>query len=120
MRLEKKKDEEIAARKGMTGKTILTFIWLIISTVVAYGFINYLIDIGILSYSMFYSVGLPRLIPEWVITIVLVLVVVVLIQIFLFFGFVIVSPEGRRKTGTPTAYSRKNNSFDQFDNGRRD
>ncbi len=118
MRLEKKKDEEIAARKGMTGKTIIAFIWLAISAVMAYFFVDYLFASGILSHGTFYGAGIPRSIPDWVITGVLVLLVVAFMQTFLLFGFILASPEGRRKTGDPTLYSRSSNQFDEFDGGR--
>lgn len=117
MRLEKKKDDELAARKGMTGKTIITFIWLAISGVFAFFLIKYMFDTDILRYSTFYNIGIPTWIPQWVIMGALVFLVVAVMQTFLLFGFMLASPEGRRRTGDPTAYSRSGESNDQIGRG---
>lgn len=115
MRLERKREEEIAKRQGMAGKTIIQFIWLLISFVVAYFVVKFVIDAGYISYNMIYSVGIPRSIPPIVIMLVLMFVVVVAMQFFLFFGFMLANPEGRRRTGNPTLQSR---SEDPYDYGR--
>ena len=113
MRLEKKKDEEIAARQGMTGKTIIAFIWLAITAVAAYFLVTYMIDTNVLKYSTFYSMGLPRQVPEWVIMAALVLAVVAFMQTFLMFGFIFASPEGRRRTGDASLYSHSKNPYEE-------
>jgi uncharacterized membrane protein len=115
MRLERKREEEVAKRKGMTGKTIIQFIWLLISFVIAYFVVKFIFDAGYISYNMFYGVGIPRSIPPIVIMIVLMFVVVVAMQFFLFIGFIMANPEGRRRTGDPTLQSR---SEDPYDYGR--
>lgn len=112
MRLEKKKDEEIAARKGMTGKTIVAFIWLAISAVAAYFLVNYIFDTGALRYSTFYNMGLPEQIPNWVIMAVMVLIVVAFMQSVLIFGYMLGSPEGRRRTGDASLYSHSSDPYD--------
>lgn len=112
MRLEKKKDEEIAARKGMTGKTIIAFIWLSISAVVAYFLVKYMFDTSVLRYSAFYNMGLPKQIPNWVIMATMVLFVVAIMQAFLMFGFIFASPEGRRRTGDASLYSHSKDPYD--------
>ena len=112
MRLEKKKDEEIAARKGMTGKTIVAFIWLAISAVAAYYLVNYIIDTGSLKYSTFYSMGLPEQVPDWAIMAAMVFLVVAFMQAVLIFGYMIASPEGRRHTGDASLYSHSKDPYD--------
>lgn len=112
MRLEKKKDEELAARKGMTGRTIIAFIWLVISAVVAYFLIDYLINENVLRLSTFYQMGIPRAVPSWALMGLLMLVIVIIMQTFLLFGFMIASPEGRRRTGDPSLYSHTKEPFD--------
>ncbi len=113
MRLEKKRDEETAARQGMTGKTIIAFIWLAITTVAAYFLVKYVFDTNVLRYSTFYSMGLPRQVPNWVIMAVLILFVVVIMQSFLMFGFMIASPEGRRRTGEASLHSHSKNPYEE-------
>ncbi len=118
MRLEKKRDEELARRKGLTGRTIFATFWLLISIVIGYFLVDYLIDQGLLSLNMFYQLGIPRSVPSVVFFWVLVLIVVAIMQFFLMFGFMIASPEGRRRTGEPTLYSRNKDPFDN-EGGRR-
>ncbi|MCB9421467.1 MAG: hypothetical protein H6667_16810 [Ardenticatenaceae bacterium] len=112
MRLDQKREEELERRKGKTGKTIIQFIWLLISFVVAYFVVKFIIDAGYLTYNMIYGVGIPRSIPTIVITIVLMFVVVVFMQFFLFIGFMVANPEGRRRTGDPTLKSRTKDPYD--------
>lgn len=112
MRLEKKRDEEIAARKGMTGKTIIGFIWLAISAVIAYILVNALIDAKYLNLNMFYQLGVPRFVPSWVFSVAIIIFITLLMQFFLVFGFMLASPEGRRPTGDPSLHSRRKEPFD--------
>ncbi len=111
MRLEKKHEEEMAQRKGMTGRTIVAAIWLLISIGLGYFLITYLIDQKLLNLNIFYQWGVPRVVPDWVFLIALILLVVAIMQFFLFFGFMITSPEGRRRTGDPSLYSRTKDPF---------
>lgn len=116
MRIEKKQDEEIARRKGMTIKTIVQIVYLLISAAISYYIINLLLtsdEVG-LSYAAIYrATNLPRSVPEVVILVVLIFLLVLLFQIFLWLGFAIASPEGRRKTGVPSLHSRHKDPFDQ-------
>ncbi len=112
MRLEKKHEEELEKRKGLAGKTIIQVIWLIISFIIAYFLVQYLINNNYLSYSMIYGVGIPREVPEVVILLTLMLFIVVAMQFFLFIGFAFTNPEGRRRTGTPTLHSRTKDPYD--------
>jgi TRAP-type C4-dicarboxylate transport system permease small subunit len=113
MRLEKKNEEMLAKRKGLTGRTIIQTIWLAISFVAAYFFINYLIDQDYISYDQIYNgFSLPRSVPEWAILVGLMLIIVFIMQFILIFGFMISAPEGRRKLGDPTMKSRNKDPFD--------
>jgi hypothetical protein len=112
MRLDQKREEELATRRGTTGKTIIQFIWLLISFAAAYFVIDLIINAGYLSYNMIYGVGIPRSIPPIAIKGVLMLVVVVFMQFFLFIGFMFANPEGRRRTGDPTLKSKTKDPFD--------
>ena len=112
MRLDKKREEEIAQRKGMTGRTIIASIWLLISIALGYVLVNYLIAQKFLNLNIFYQWGIPRVVPSWVFLAVLVLLVVAIMQFFLLFGFMVASPEGRRRSGRGTLYSRNKDPFD--------
>ncbi len=112
MRLEKKREEETAKRKGMTGRTIVAFIWLLLSIGLSYVLITYLVSQKMLSLNIFYQWGVPRAVPDWVFLVFLILVVVGFMQFLLFFGFMMASPEGRRHTGDPSLYSSSKDPFD--------
>lgn len=115
MRLERKREQELEKRKGATCKTIIQFIWLLISFVIAYFAVDLIISAGYVSYEMIYRGGLPRVIPPVVIKVVLMFVIVIAMQFFLFIGFMVVNPEGRRRTGNPTL---KSGTKDPYDYGR--
>ncbi|GIK54929.1 MAG: hypothetical protein HND44_00985 [Chloroflexi bacterium] len=116
MRLEKKKKEQLSKRKGLSVRTLIFVVWLAISFAVAYFLVEYLFDTGYLSEKFYYTdLALPR---NWSITLLkgaTMFVIVILMQIILTLGFMIGSPEGRRRTGDPSLYSRNK---DPFDDGR--
>lgn len=113
MRLEKKNEEVLAKRKGLTGRTIIQVIWLLISFAVAYFVANYLIDEGVISYQQIYrELGLPTTIPEAAILFGIMFLIVFVMQFFLIFGFMIAAPEGRRNLSKPTMKSRNKDPFD--------
>ncbi len=114
MRLEKKELEELEERKGLTGKTIIQVIWLIISFAVAYFLLGALVDSGVFNYAQIYkSLSLPTTLPVYVVQGTLMLLIVVIMQFILFIGFAFASPEGRRRTGDASMYSRRKDPFDQ-------
>lgn len=108
MRLEKRHEADLAARKGSTGRTIIQFLFLLISFVIAYFIASYMFDNGMLSYGVIRSAFsfVPFYIPSWSILGGAMLIIVVIIQFFVSIGFTLGSPEGRRKTGKPSLHSR--------------
>ncbi|MCL4261575.1 MAG: hypothetical protein KJ069_00095 [Anaerolineae bacterium] len=116
MRLEKKKKEQLSKRKGLSGRTFIFVLWLAISFVVAYFLVNYLFGAGYLSEKFYYTdLAAPR---TWSLTLlkgITMFFIVVIMQVVLTLGFMLGSPEGRRRTGDPTMYSRNK---DPFDDGR--
>lgn len=113
MRLEKKRAEEISKRKGLTGKTVVQVIWLFFTGTLAYLFANYLFSQGLVSASVFYNqLFIPRAVPEWGLKLIMVLGMVIVMQIVFSIGFIIASPEGRRRTGDATMKSRNKDPFD--------
>jgi hypothetical protein len=113
MRLEKKHDEELAKRKGLTGKTIAQVIWLLFTGTLAFFFTNYLFSQGIINANTFYNqLYIPRAVPELGIKLIVVLGMVIVMQIVFSVGYIIASPEGRRRTGEANLYSRNKDPFD--------
>ncbi|WP_420645735.1 hypothetical protein [Candidatus Leptofilum sp.] len=113
MRLEKKHEEELAKRKGLTGKTVIQVIWLLFTGTLAYFFVNYLFSEGILRPGIFYNqLFIPRSVPEIGLKLIVVLGLVIVMQIVFSLGYIIASPEGRRRTGDASMYSRNKDPFD--------
>ena len=115
MRIEKKKDAEIASRQGNTVRTIIQIVWLIISGVVAYFLITYMIaseEIGFSYNTLYNQLFIPRSVPKWALLAGMIIIFVLIMQVFLSLGFAIASPDGRRKTGQPTLYSRTKDPYD--------
>ncbi len=115
MRIQKKQEEEIARRKGMTGKTIIQIIWLGISGIVAYFLITFMMEseeFGFNYNTLYNQLYIPRTVPKWALLAVMIIIFVLIMQMFLAIGFAIASPEGRRKTGIPSLYSQNKDPFD--------
>jgi TRAP-type C4-dicarboxylate transport system permease small subunit len=106
MRLEKKRDSELAERKGLAVRTIIQTIWLVLSGIIAYVALDWIFSSEQLTYDFFYtSLGIPRSVPEAVIMGVLIILIVLVMQFFLVMGYAIASPQGRQRTGDPSPYS---------------
>ena len=114
MRLEKKKDAELAKRKGQARKTILQVIWLAISFVVAYLLATLVIFNGLITYTDVYrSLSISRNdIPEFAILGGVMLIIVFVMQFVFFIGYFLTSYEGRRRPGDPSLYSRNKDPLD--------
>lgn len=123
MRLERKREEELARRKGNTGRTIIQFVWLLISFVLAYFLATYLFNSEVITEEAMVNtlldlaalVGLSVSaadIPGWLVLGLVMLVIVFFMQLFLFIGFALASPEGRRRTGEPSLRTRHPQDFD--------
>lgn len=113
MRLEKKNEERLAQRKGLTGKTIIQVIWLLFTGTLAYFFASYLFSEGVVTASMFYNqLFIPRSVPEIGLKLIMVLGLVIVMQIVFSLGYILASPEGRRRTGDATMHSRNKDPFD--------
>ena len=106
MLIEKRRDYELEKRRGLARRTFFQTIWLLISGVLAYFFVRYLLDEGVLTYDMIYiQLGLSRTIPEWALLAVMIVALVVIMQFFFMLGYFIFSPRGRSRVGKATLRS---------------
>lgn len=100
MKLEKKKERELAERQGSAKTTIIFGSWLIISAVIGYFLFNYLDTSDTFTMrTLRGELKLPSSVPEWAVMIGAILVFVMVCQIALALGFFLASPDGRRKSG---------------------
>lgn len=116
MLLDRKRSREIAERKQRTKRTLLQTVWLIIATAVAVGVTYFLFTYEIISTGQLYALGLPNAVPEWGIYLGVGFVVLVFIQMIFAIGYLIGSPQGRRKGGTATVESSTYDPSDLSDN----
>jgi hypothetical protein len=113
MRLEKRREQELAKRKGNTGRTIAIVIWLGISFVIAYFLTRMLFDQGYISYQIMYNeMYIPRAVPEWGLQFLIMFIIVSVMQMLFYVAYFIASPEGQQRTGDPTLKSRNKDPFD--------
>ena len=97
MRLEKKKQQELDRRSGLTKRTVAFVIWLILSFIVAYFLTEFLFSEGYLSTRLFYrDLRIPNEIPETGLKLMTMFVIVICMQIIFYVGYFFASPEGRR------------------------
>lgn len=106
MLIEKRRDYELEQRRGLARRTFFQMIWLLISGVMAYFFVRYLMDSGVLTYDMLYAqLAIPRSIPEWALLVVMIILLVVIMQFFFILGYFLFSPRGRTRVGKATLRS---------------
>ena len=107
MKIEKKRERELAERQGSTKTTLIYGTWLLVSLVAGYFFFSYLDSSGIFTMrALRGELRLPASVPEWAVMIGAVLVFAIAAQIALSFGFLLASPAGRRKAGKGDLSSR--------------
>lgn len=107
MRIDMKHDAELAKRKGLTGRTIVATVWLIMGFVIAYFITNYLFNSELISPNFFYNhLFVPETIDEGFIRAGLMAIIVVAMQFFMLIGFAVASPTARARPGTPTPFAK--------------
>jgi len=115
MRIEKQREEELARRKGMTGRTILGVFWLGICFAAAYFFIGWLFDSGDLTPGFFWNqLFIPRWVSAEALQILAAIVIVVAMNFFVLIGFGFSSRSGRTRPGTPSLKSRNPDPLDRY------
>jgi len=106
MKIEKKRERELAERQGSARKTIIQGAWLLLSITAAFFLFRYLDQSGILTMRYLRTqLSLPAAVPEAVIMGIAILAFVIVSQFVLTLGFFFGSPQGRRKPGRGDMYS---------------
>ena len=114
MRLDAKRDREIARRKGLAWRTILAVVWLAICFGLAFLIMSYLLDNDLLNYNFYYTrLFIPPEVPETALLIGSMVIIVVIINFFVLLGYGLASPAGRRRPGTPSMHSSEPDPDDQ-------
>jgi hypothetical protein len=106
MRLERKRDAELAKRKGLAIKTILALVWFGLCFAAAYYLVNWLFDSDILTIGAIYNrLRIPRTVSEEFIRFGLMVLIVFLMNFFILVGYAFASPLGRVRPGKPSLRS---------------
>jgi hypothetical protein len=114
MRIEKKHEAELEKRKGLTKRTILASIWLLISFAISYLAAGWLLTGDVLGFDFFYQeLGIPETAGEIVVQIGFAAVIFLFIQLVALFGYAVISPKAKIRPGTPTTYSSEIDPYDQ-------
>jgi hypothetical protein len=108
MRLERKREAELAKRKGLAFKTILAVIWFGLCFAAAYFLVNWLFDSEILTIGAIYNrLRIPRTVSEEFIRAGLMVLIVFLTNFFVLIGYAFASPLGRVRPGKPSLRSQE-------------
>ena len=100
MKIQQKKERELAAREGTSKTTLIYGTWLLISMGLGYAFFSYLERSGTMTMRALRSqLRLPSSVPEWLVMAGCIFVFVMAAQAALSFGFLLANPEGRRRAG---------------------
>ncbi len=107
MRIEMKRDRELAKRKGNARRTILAIAWIALCFTAAYFITEWVFNQEILDINFFYSRFLiPRTVDEFIVQLGIMTAIVIGMQFFILIGFAFSSPIGRMRPGRASAYSR--------------
>lgn len=117
MRLERKRQAELAQRKGLAVRTIIAVIWFGLCFVAAYFIVNWLFESETVTLGFFYGrLHIPTSVSEGFIRAGLMVVIVLLIQFFVLLGYAFASPVGRIRPGDATLRSSEPDpNADQYD-----
>lgn len=114
MRLEKRREEEVARRKGSAVKTIIGIIWLGLCFAGAYYFVGFLFQEDYVRPSFFWNqLFIPRQIDAEGIRILFALFIVFLMNFFLLIGYAFSSSTGRTRPGKASLKSRNPDPLDK-------
>jgi hypothetical protein len=113
MKIEKRREQELAKRQGNARRTVIQGIWLLIALAFSYFMLTYLNNEKIFTTGMIRNAfNIPRTIPEWAVLGGMMIVLTLIIQFFLSAGYLLASPQGRRKPGRGDMYSSNPDPFD--------
>ena len=114
MRLEKKRLSDLEKRKGLTGRTVIQAIWLLITAVAAYFLIEAFIAQELFTYQQLRRwLFISPTVPEWAVQAGAILAFVIVMQFFFIFGFAFFSNTGRIRPGRPSLTSRNPDPLDK-------
>ena len=117
MRIEMKREAELAKRKGLANRTFFALLGMGVTLVLAYLLMTILFSLEVITPAFFYSeLSVPAEVSEGIIQLAVVILLFCGFQLLMMMGFAILSPEARTRTGEPTLESKELDYFDQHYN----
>ena len=113
MWIDKKRQAETAKRKGLSARTAVVIVLLVLGFAAAWLLTSWLLSSGKMSIDLFYNdLGIPRTVSQNTIQIVFTLIIVFALQFLAVLGFAMANPEARQRSGRPTAVAQNPDFFD--------
>ena len=117
MRIEMKREAELAKRKGLANRTMFALIGMGVTLALAYLVTTILFSLEVITPRFFYSeLSVPPEVSEGVLQLAVVFLLFCVFQLIMMMGFAVISPEARARTGKPTIDVKEPDYFDQHYN----
>jgi hypothetical protein len=114
MRIDMKRAAEVNQRKGLTGRMLLTLLWLALCLVLAYFFTGWLFDSGVVDFTSIYNaLSLPEGLGPGIVRLMAIVILVVALQFTAVVVMAMAKPEARERTGRPTAVAQSVDFYEQ-------
>lgn len=117
MRIEMKREAELAKRKGLAGRTAVALIGMAVTFALAYMVAIILFSREIITPGFFYDeLSVPAEVSEWMIQLAVVFIIFCGFQLIMMLIFAVFSPEARTRSGKPTTAAKDLDYFDKHYN----
>jgi hypothetical protein len=117
MRIEMKREAELAKRKGLANRTFFALLGMAVTLVLAYLLSIVLFSMEIITPGFFYSeLSVPAEVSEGIIHLAVVILLFCGFQLIMMMGFAVLSPEARTRSGKPTFEAKELDYVDQHYN----
>ena len=104
MRIDMKRDAEVAKRKGLAGRTIVAVVSLIVGFVIAYAVSLWLFSSELVTSNFFYKeLSIPVTVSEGILQLFISIIIIAL-----------ASPSARERPGTPTAIAKDPDYYESY------
>lgn len=117
MRIEMKREAELAKRKGLANRTIIALAGMAVTLALAYFLTTVLFSMELITPAFFYNeFSVPPEVGEGVLRLAVVFLFFCGFQLLMMMGFAIISPEARARPGKATFVAKDPDYFDQHYN----
>jgi len=115
MRIDMKRDAEVAKRKGLAGRTTAAVISLVVGFGIAYAVSLWLFKSEHITSNFFYTqLSVPITVSEGILQIFVAIMIVFLLQFIAIIAFALASPSARERPGTPSAVARDPDYYESY------